>query len=96
MRWAQPLLGSDVEISEPVTLLRMEYLDALNKEKISFVLITGSSKTHLSHEAGAELWDRRTREQQANTPIGIDELKSDSGSVDEINTWKIKIAEARK
>jgi hypothetical protein len=94
--WAQPLLGADVEISEPLTLMRMHYLDAFKQAKISYVLIDGSSKTHLSDEAGEQLWNRRMREQQTTTPLGIDQLRSNIGSADEINTWKSKIAEARK
>ena len=96
LRWAQPLLGADVEISEPLTLMRMHYLDAFKQAKISYVLIDGSSKTHLSDEAGEQLWNRRMREQQTTTPLGIDQLRSNIGSADEINTWKSKIAEARK
>lgn len=93
--WVKPLLGADVEISEPLTLMRMHYLDAFKQAKISYVLIDGSSKTYLSDEAGEQLWNRRTREQQATTPLGIDELKYNVGSVDEVNLWKSKIAEAR-
>ena len=94
--WAQPLLGADVEISEPLTLMRMRYLDAFKQAKISYVLIDGSSNTYLSDEAGEQLWTRRTREQQTTTPLGMDELKSNIESADEINTWKSKVAEARK
>jgi hypothetical protein len=75
--------------------MRMHYLDAFKQAKISYVLIDGSSKTYLSDEAGEQLWNRRTREQQATTPLGIDELKYNVGSVDEVNLWKSKIAEAR-
>lgn len=96
LQWAQPTLGHDVEVLQPVTLLRMTYNDALKQQNLYYVLVSGGSETHLSEDAGTKLWDRRNLEEQTNFPIDISKLKSESGSAEKVAIWKSKIAEARK
>lgn len=96
LRWAQPILGNDVDISEPVTLMRMHYLDALKQENLYYVLVSGGSEIHLSEDAGTSLWTHQSREQKTDFPLDIYALKSESESAEWLNTWKTKIAEARR
>ena len=96
LRWAQPTLGNDTEILQPVTLLRMTYNDALKQENLYYVLLSGGSETHLSKDTGAKLWDRRSEEELTNLSIDISQLKSESSVAEKLAIWKSKIAEARK
>lgn len=96
LRWAQPALGSDTEILQPVTLLRMTYSDALKQENLNYVLLSGGSETHLSEDAGTKLWDRSSEEEKTNHPIDISQLKTESSVAERFAIWVSKIAEARK
>lgn len=96
LNWAQPVLGSDVDIPEPVTLLRMTYSDALQQENLYYVLVSGGSGTHLSADAGTKLWELRSKDEQTNFPLDISKLTSMSGLTEKVVIWKSKVAEARK
>lgn len=96
LRWAEPTLGSDTEILQPVTLLRMTYNDALKQENLNYVLLSGGSVTHLSEDDGTKLWDRQSEEERTNLPIDISQLKTGSIAAEKLAIWKSEIAEARK
>jgi hypothetical protein len=96
LQWAQPVLGRDTEILQPVTLLRMTYTDALKQENLYYVLLSGGSGTHLSEESGAKLWDLKLEAERVNPPIDISQLKSESSVGEKLAIWKSKIAEISK
>lgn len=96
LRWAQPALGGDTEILQPVTRLRMTYNDALKQENLYYVLLSGGNETHLSEDVGTKLWNLRSEEERTNLPIDISQLKTESSVAEKFAIWKSKIAEARK
>ena len=96
LQWVQPVLGSNVEVLQPVTLLRMTFNDALKQQNVYYVLQSGGSETHLSEDAGTTLWDLRKKEEQTNFPIDISKLKVEAGISEKVALWKSKLAEARK
>lgn len=69
LRWAEPTLGSDTEILQPVTLLRMTYNDALKQESLNYALLSGGSVTHLSEDDGTKLWDRSAKPDPMSTSM---------------------------
>ena len=96
LQWVQHALGPDVEVSEPVTLLRMDYSDALKQQNVYYVLVSGGSQTHLSEVDGKKLWDSRMREEQTNLPVDISKLKVEAETLRELALWKSKLADAKK
>lgn len=96
LQWAQPKLGADVEILQPVTLLRMTYNDALKQDNLYYVLLSGGSVTHLSEAAGSKLWDLRLEEERTRPSIDISQLKNESSAAEKLSIWKSKIAEVRR
>lgn len=96
LEWAQPAIGNDVRISEPVTLLKMTYLDALKQHNILFVLVSGGSQIHLSEDTGKQLWERHSNQQKAIFPVDISKLKNKSEAISLLQTWKSKLVEGHK
>ncbi|TPQ27961.1 hypothetical protein [Methylomonas koyamae] len=96
LHWAKPALGGDVEILEPVTLLRMSYIDALKQENMYYVLVSGGNETHLAEDVGAKLWDTRSKMDESTQPVDISALKAESNITELVQLWKRKVAEAKK
>jgi hypothetical protein len=87
-RWARDILGSGVDMSEPNTLLRISYRDALKHDSVEFVKVVGGSQFYLSQDDGLKLWQQQTENQKVNRGVDMDSL-TDAKAADEwLSVWK--------
>lgn len=94
--WAQPALGFGVQISEPVTLLKMTYVDTFKRNNNLFVLVSGGSVLQLSESTGKEIWDNQSIQAEAKSPVDLSHLKNKSEAASLLKTWKLNLAEYSK
>lgn len=90
VKWARVTLGSDVDMSEPNTLLRISYRDALKRDNVEFVRVVGGSEMYLSQEDGAKLWQQQAENEKLNRTVDISLLASAQIASEWVKTWKAK------
>lgn len=96
LEWAQPAMGFGVQISEPVTLLKMTFLDSFKQQNVLFVLVSGGSEIYLSEDAGKQLWERHSSQEKALIPVDLSKLKSKPETIALLQSWKSKLVEGNK
>lgn len=94
-KWARDELGSGVDMSEPNTLLRISYRDALKHDNVEFVKVVGGREFYLSREDGLKLWRQQTENEKANRTVDIDSLVDAEAAREWVAIWKSKANIAR-
>jgi len=90
-KWARGVLGQNVDLSEPITLLRISYRDALKRDDVEFVRVSGGSEVYLSEDDGQKLWQQRTENEKLDRAIDIIDLVSAQAANEWITIWKAKL-----
>lgn len=96
LEWLRPALGAEVEVPEPISLLRISFRDALKQDNVEYVQVAGGSETHMSVEIGQKLWDRHLEDEKAKLHVDISVLDSEAKAAKWVAIWKARIREYRK
>lgn len=88
--WARDILGSGVDMSEPNTLLRIGYRDALKNDNVEFVKVVGGSQFYLTQDNGLNLWQQQTENQKINISVDMDSLTDAKSANQWLSVWKRK------
>lgn len=89
--WARDILSSGVDISEPNTLLRISYRDALKNESVEFVKVVGGRQFYLTRDNGLKLWQQQTENQKINISVDMDSLTDAKAANQWLSVWKRKV-----
>lgn len=92
--WAQRVLPFGVEVSPPITLLKLSYLDALKKENTDFVQLVGGSERLLSTSEGQRLSNTLPQKSLAPRLLDINDLKTEQKAADWIKIWRPVLTKA--
>jgi hypothetical protein len=69
-----PMLTSGSRLTEPVTLLRVRFLDSLRRNNNEYYKIRGGSVEWIEHETAEVSWAANTREEDSLKRVELDEL----------------------
>lgn len=93
--WIKDALGSGVDISEPNTLLRISYRDALKRDNVEFVKVVGGRQSYLSREDGLKLWQQQIENEKVNRTVDMDSLVDVKAAEEWVKVWKMKATQVR-
>jgi hypothetical protein len=94
LEWARHALPSGLEISQPTTLLRISYRDALKRENTEFVHLVRGSETHLSMEEGQRMWSTKLQKSLDPRMLDINDLETQQKAVAWVNAWRPVLTKA--
>lgn len=85
--WSRSALPSEIEVSQPVTLLEISYRDTLKRDNLEFVQITGGTETHLSEAEGRRLWGEKPPTVLTPHVLDIDDLQTPERAARWVKAW---------
>ena len=92
--WARSALFSGVEIGEPITLLRIQYRDAMKHDCIEFIQIRGGTELHLEQREGELLWITQSDKRIGKRLADINDLLTPAKGEEWIKSWSVALQKA--
>jgi hypothetical protein len=86
--WRQAVIPRGVEVSQPVTLIRLEYRDALKRDQLEFVQVEGGVVKHLSDDEGLRLWNAKPQKTLPPRTLDINDLQTEERAAAWVKGWR--------
>ncbi|MCP5235358.1 MAG: hypothetical protein H6945_06420 [Zoogloeaceae bacterium] len=95
-RWFNGEFGTQVLLSEPNTLLRLSYRDALKRENTEYIRVSGGRQVYLDIVGGQKLWAELSATDQVVREVELEKLASAESAKEWVKTWSTKLTQLGK
>lgn len=91
LEWSRSALPGGIEVGQPVTVLRIGYVDALKRSNTEYVKVTGGRALYLSIEEGERIWDTQSRKRAGVPSADVDALAKPETGRKWVQGWAAKL-----
>lgn len=91
LEWSSSAFPEGIELSQPVTVLRIGYVDALKRSNTEYVKVTGGGALYLSTEEGKRIWDTQSTRRAGVPSADVNSLANPETGIAWVQKWVEKL-----